>query len=452
MLPLLQLLLLLATISPSWQVGNATLTYLTKAGCEALINDSSLCECQDQDIKCETLQVNSDSEKLYSISCHIFDARGFGYIPPLNVGKIGSLTIQNCAIPDAKSIPNLISQLGITNYTELEVFNFFDPKKTDRAEVLQQHYTNLPGLSKLTILGFKSTLPTNFFQNVFELKHLSLKGYSDLPATILHPLANLTKLNIVVKNIHKVASQIFAKQSKLKQLVIDCDVKNSSVEMSAFASDELWHMTELQSFELFNCGDNVPTDLFWKSEHLAYIGIRSNISYLHKDFLQAQKRLLTLRLERNNIARLPDQLFYYTPMLLEIHLAFNNLDRIQAGLFSKLKQLQVLNLEHNPITTIAPTAFNTLSSHIYVGQLYPKAETADWARSTNATICEEEYIYGVCIYCKRDEYIDHFADKENCNKPTLKAKEILAKKALEIQLNLSSTEHRKVPQEDYSED
>ncbi|XP_017153913.1 carboxypeptidase N subunit 2 [Drosophila miranda] len=444
----LLLLLLLALACPSWQEGNATLSYLTKAGCEALIKDLSLCDCQDQDIKCETLQVNSDREKLYSVSCRLFDARGFGYIPPLRVGKIGALTIQNCAIPDARSIPDLITQLGITNYTELEVFNFFDPKKNDRGEVLQQRYTNLPGLAKLTILGFKSALPKDFFQNVFELRQLSLKGYSDLPATILHPLARLTKLNIVVKNIHKVAGQIFAKQALLKQLVIDCDVKNSSVEMSAFASDELWHMAQLQSFELFNCGDNVPTELFWKSEHLAYIGIRSNISYLHRDFLQAQRRLLTLRLERNNIARLPDQLFHHTPMLLEIHLAFNNLDRIQAGLFDRLKQLQVLNLEHNPITTIAPTAFGTLSSHIYVGKLFPLVATADWARSSNATICEEEYIYGVCIYCKRDEYADHFADHETCNKATPKAKDILAKKAYEIQLNISS----RAPQEDYSVD
>ncbi|XP_017014074.1 phospholipase A2 inhibitor beta [Drosophila takahashii] len=437
------LLPLLALISPSWQE-NATVinnSYVTKAGCEALVKEPNLCECQDQEIKCENLQLHSDNQQLYGIGCSIFDARGYGYIPPLQVGNIGSLIVQNCAIPNAQSIKYLLSKLGVSNYTELEIFNYFDPKKTDRGEVLQQHYTDHEGLKKISIIGFKSTLPENFLENLPALKQLSLKGSSDLPGTILHNLKNLTHLEIVVKNLGKVSGDIFAKQSKLKHLMIDCDAKNSSVEMSAFGPQELWHMTDLQSIELFNCGDNVPTELFWMSEQLAYIGIRSNISYLSKDFFKVQKKLLTLRLERNNIARLPDQLFRNTPLLLEIHLAFNNLDRIQSGLFDKLKNLQVLNLEHNPITTIALNAFTPIpTAHIYVGKLFKAAKNnADWARSTNATICEEEYIYGVCIYCKRDEYLDHFADSENCNKPTPKAKDVLAKKAYENKLKAMPT-------------
>ncbi|KAH8255852.1 hypothetical protein KR038_011785 [Drosophila bunnanda] len=438
MLPLL--LLLLAVVAPSWQE-NATVTqshtYVTKAGCEALIKESNLCECQDQEIKCENLVLHSDNTRLYGITCTIFDARGFGYIPPLKVGNIGSLMIQNCAIPNAESIKYLLSKLGVSNYTELEIFNYFDLKKTDRGEVLQQYYSDHESLKKVSIIGFKSTLPANFLEHLPALKQLSLKGTSDLPGAILHPLQNLTHLNIVVKNLGKISGQIFAKQSKVRHLMIDCDAKNSSVEMSAFGPQDLWHMTELQSVEVFNCGDNVPTELFWMSDQLAYIGIRSNISYLSKDFLKSQKILLTLRLERNNIARLPNQLFHNTPLLLEIHLAYNNLDRIQSGLFDKLKNLRVLNLEHNPITTIALNAFTHIpTAHIYVGKLFRAAKdnAADWARSTNATICEEEFIYGVCIYCKRDDYLHHFADSENCNKAKPKAKDVLAKKAYENQL------------------
>lgn len=331
MWPLLLLLLLTSVIAPSWQenataIGN---TYVTKAGCEALIKEPSLCECQDQEIKCENLQLHSDNVQLYGIGCSIFDARGYGYIPPLQVGSIGSLIIQNCAIPNAQSIKYLLSKLGVSSYTELEIFNYFDPKKNDRGEVLQQYYTDHEFLKKVSIIGFKSTLPANFLENLPALEQLSLKGSSDLPGTILHPLKNLTHLSIVVKNLGKVSGEIFAKQTKVRHLMIDCDAKNSSVEMSAFGPQDLWHMTDLQSVELFNCGDNVPTELFWMSDQLAYIGIRSNISYLSKDFLKSQKKLLTLRLERNNIARLPDQLFHNTPLLLEIHLAFNNLDRIQ---------------------------------------------------------------------------------------------------------------------------
>ncbi|EDV32554.1 uncharacterized protein Dana_GF15883, isoform A [Drosophila ananassae] len=440
---MLPVLLLLAVIAPSWQKNAttvSTISYVTKAGCEALIKDSNLCECQDQEIKCDNLQLHSNNEQLYGISCSIFDARGYGYIPPLKAGNIGPLNIQNCAIPNAESVKYLISKLGIYNYTELEILNYFDPKKTDRGEVLQQYYSDHENLKKVSIIGFKSTLPANFLQRLPALKHLSLKGSSDLPPTILHPLGNLTHLNIVIKNLGKVSGQILAKQSKLRHLMIDCDAKNSSVEMSAFGPKEFWHMAELQSVEIFNCGDNVPTELFWKSEQLAYLGIRSNISYISREFLKAQKNLLTLRLERNNIARLPDQLFHNTPLMLEIHLAYNNLDRIQNGLFDKLKNLQVLNLEHNPITTIAPNAFVPIpTAHIYVGKLFNLAKTnAVWARSTNATICEEEFIYGVCMYCKRDEYLDHFSETENCNKPTPKAKDVLARKAYENQLKVMS--------------
>ncbi|KAH8351522.1 hypothetical protein KR059_005668 [Drosophila kikkawai] len=439
------LLLLLAVVAPSWQE-NATAirspSYVTKAGCEALIKESNLCDCQDQEIKCENLLLHSDDTQLYSISCTIFDARGFGYIPPLQVGNIGSLIIRNCAIPNAESIKYLLSKLGVSNYTQLEIFNFFDPKKNDRGEVLQQHYTDHESLKKVSIIGYKSTLPARFLEKLPDLKQLSLKGSSDLPGSILHPLKNLTHLDIVVKNLGKISGEIFAKQTKLRQLMIDCDAKNSSVEMSAFGPQDLWHMTELQSVEVFNCGDNVPTELFWMADQLAYIGIRSNISYLSKDFLKSQKKLLTLRLERNNIARLPNQLFHNTPLLLEIHLAYNNLDRIQSGLFDKLRNLQILNLEHNPITTIALNAFTQIpTAHIYVGKLFRAAKdnAADWARSTNATICEEEFVYGVCIYCKRDDYLDHFSESENCNKANPKSKDVLARKVYENELKAMPT-------------
>ncbi|EDW77855.2 uncharacterized protein Dwil_GK24324 [Drosophila willistoni] len=439
-------LFLFALCPLSTRQQNHTSTYVTKAGCEALIKDRNLCECQDGEIKCEKIQLNSDAKELYSINCNVFDVRGFGYIPPLQVGKISKLSINNCALPNARSVKELITTLGITNYTELEINNFFDFKKSDKGDVLQQRYTNQPGLKKLTILGFKSALPANYFENLSELKDLSMQGSGDLPGTILYPLTKLTKLNIVVRNMHKVASEIFSKQTKLRHLTIHCDVKNSSVEMSTFASQELWHMPELQSFELFQCGDNIPAEMFWKSHELAYLSIRSNISYLGREFLKAQQKLLTLKLERNNIARLPDQLFHHSPMLLEIHLAYNNLDRIQSGLFDKLKNLQILNLEQNPITTISPTAFTAIpKAHIYLGQLYRVAGNADWARNTNATICEEEYIYGVCIYCRRDEYLDHFSDKEICNKPTIKSKDVIIQKKYDNRMAAGPTHSWKKP-------
>ncbi|KAH8266687.1 hypothetical protein KR018_010458 [Drosophila ironensis] len=437
MLPLV-LCLLLALIAPSWQENATTVvtnSYMTKAGCEALIKESSHCDCQNQEIKCDNLQLHSNYEHLYGISCNFFDARGYGYIPPLKVGNIGPLIIKNCAIPNAESIKYLISKLGV-NYTELEIFNYFDPKMNDRGEVLQQYYSDHEGLKKIYIIGFKSKLPANFLERLPGLRQLTLKGSSDLPATILHPLTNLTHLNIFVSNMGKVSGKIFAKASKVQELVIDCGVKNSSVEMSALGSMELWKMTELQSVEVFNCGDNVPTELFWKAEQLTYIDIRSNISYLSRDFLRSQKLLLTLRLAHNNIARLPDQLFDYSPLMKEIHLAFNNLDRIQSGLFEKLGNLQVLNLEHNPLTTIDAKAFTPIPrAHIYLGKLFEAAkENAIWAASTDATICEEEFLFGVCRYCKRDEFLDHFSESENCNKQNQKPKDALFRKAYENKL------------------
>ncbi|XP_030557213.1 leucine-rich repeat-containing protein 15 [Drosophila novamexicana] len=410
--------------------------YTTREGCESLLKSNNECECQDKRIKCGMVTLSSSSQ-LYSISCSIFDVRGFGYLPPLKAGSIGRLSIDNCAIPNAQTIRSLLSKLGVSNYTELEVSNYFETRD-ERDELLEQHFTNYPGLKKISLIGFKAMLPANFFENVTEITELTLKGRSDLPGTLLHPLTHLTRLSIVVRNMASVASEIFAKQTELLQLSLDCSLKNSSVDMSLLSSKELWHMTKLRGFELHNCGDNVPAELFWKSENLSYIGIRSNISYLGRDFLKSQRQLLMLHLERNNIARLPDELFHHSPMLLEIHLAHNNLDRIQGGLFNKLKNLLVLNLEHNPITTVASNAFTAVASaRIYIGDLFKQLNNADWARSTNATLCEEEYINGVCLYCKRDEYLDHFSAKEICNKPNDPGKliEVLNRKVFEHRLH-----------------
>ncbi|KAH8413232.1 hypothetical protein KR009_009064 [Drosophila setifemur] len=430
------LLLLLAVISPSWQeeTGNSstvtTNSYVTKEGCKALLKDSSLCDCDDYEITCETIQLITNNKQLYEIQCNMFDPRGFGYIPPLQVGNIGRLVIHNCAIPNAESIKYLLSKLGVTNYTELVVYNLFDQNKEDRGEVLQQYYKDHEGMIELTVVGFRSKLPANFLANLPALKKLTLKGSSDLPAKILHPLTNLTSLSIMVRNMDKVSGEIFAKQLKLQSLTINCYAMNRSVEMSAFGPKDLWHLTELHTFQLINCGDNVPTEMFWKAENLNYLGITSNISYLSRDFLKSQKKLLTLKLQKNNIARLPDQLFHHSPLLLEIHLAYNNLDRIQSGLFDKLQHLMALNLEHNPITTIAPNAFTPIpTAHIYVGNLFKTIKLdPDWIRNTNATICEEEFNYGVCLYCQRFEYLDHFSDTENCNKVTPKIKDLLSRK------------------------
>ncbi|ALC40011.1 CG5888, partial [Drosophila busckii] len=420
----------------------AAASYTTKAGCEALLQGNNECECQDQRIKCGTVTLSS-AKQLYSISCSIFDARGFGYLPPLKAGRIGRLIIDNCAIPSAMTISDLLDKLGITNYTELKLSNYYETRE-EQDELLQQRFTNYPGLKRLSLIGFKSNLPPNFLERVSDITDLTLKGRSDLPPTLLHPLKKLTQLSIAVRNMASVASEIFAHQTELQQLSLDCSLKNSSVEMSLLSSQELWHMTKLRGFELHNCGDNVPAELFWKSENLSYIGIRSNISYLGRDFLKAQKQLLLLHLDRNNIARLPNELFHHSPLLLEIHLAHNNLDRIQGGLFDKLGNLQVLNLEHNPISTIAPTAFVAVSTaRIYIGALYKKIQAADWARATNATLCEEEFIYGVCLYCKRDDYLDHFAEKETCNKANDPGKliERLARKAFEYHSKSTKIPH-----------
>ncbi|KRG02825.1 uncharacterized protein Dmoj_GI13835, isoform B [Drosophila mojavensis] len=434
-------ILLLGLVLPSIQ-DNATISeevaaiYTTKDGCESILKGNNECECQDQRIKCGMVTLIS-SKQLYSVSCSIFDVRGFGYLPPLKIGRIGRLSIDNCAIPNPQTIRSLITKLGITNYTELEISNYFEARD-ERDELLEQHFTNYPGLKKISLIGFKAELPANFFENVTDITELTLKGRSDLPATLLHPLTQLKRLSIVVRNMASVGTEIFAKQTQLLQLSLDCSLKNSSVDMSLLSSKELWHMTKLRGFELHNCGDNVPAELFWKSENLSYIGIRSNISYLGRDFLKSQKQLLMLHLERNNIARLPDELFSHSPMLLEIHLAHNNLDRIQGGLFNKLKNLLVLNLEHNPITTVASNAFSAVSTaRIYIGDLFKQINNADWARSTNATLCEEEFINGVCLYCKRDEYLDHFSAKETCNKPNDPGKliEVLNRKIFEHRLH-----------------
>lgn len=323
-------LILLSLVLPSpAQMRNTTerALYSTKAGCETLLKGNNECECHEQLIKCGMVTLSS-SNHIYSISCLLFDVHGFVYLPPLKAGKIDRLSIENCAIPNDKTVGQMISKLGITNYTELTISNYFE-KREKQDELLQQRFNNYPGLKKLLLSGFKSVLPENFFENVTDITDLTLKGSSDLPGKILHPLKHLTRLSIVVRNMANVASEIFAKQLKLQQLSLDCSLKNSSVEMSLLSSQELWHMTKLRGFELHNCGDNVPAELFWKSENLSYIGIRSNISYLGKDFLKSQGQLLMLHLERNNIARLPDKLFNYSPLLLEIHLAHNNLDRIQ---------------------------------------------------------------------------------------------------------------------------
>ncbi|EDV94174.1 GH25030 [Drosophila grimshawi] len=441
LLVFLLLQLLLPTLQENISVEEeAAAYYTTKEGCEAILKGNNECECQDQRIKCGMVTLSS-SKQLYRISCSIFDARGFGYLPPLKAGHIGRLSIDNCAIPNGQTIRHMLSRLGITNYTEMEISNYFETRD-ERDELLQQRFTNYPGLRKLSIIGFKAVLPATFLDNVTEITELTLKGRSDLAGTLLHPLTKLKRLSIVVRNMASVASEIFSRQSELLQLSLDCSLKNSSVEMSLLSSKELWHMTKLRGFELHNCGDNVPAELFWKSENLSYIGIRSNISYIGRDFLKAQKQLLMLHLERNNIARLPDELFHHSPMLLEIHLAHNNLDRIQGGLFDKIKNLLVLNLEHNPITTIALNAFSTIpTARIYIGDLFKQLSNQDWMRSTNATICEEEFINGVCLYCKRDEYLDHFAVKENCNKPNDPGKliEVLNRKVFEHRSKLVNT-------------
>lgn len=323
-------LVLLCLVLPSpGHVENATerALYASKAGCQTLLKGNNECECHEQLIKCGMVTLSS-SNHIYSINCLLFDVHGYVYLPPLKAGKIDRLSIENCAIPNDKTVGQMISKLGITNYTELTISNYFE-KREKQDELLQQRFSNYPGLKKLMLIGFKSVIPANFFENVTDITDLTLKGSSDLPGKLLHPLKQLTTLSIAVRNMANVASEIFANQFELQQLSLDCSLKNSSVEMSLLSSQELWHMTKLRGFELQNCGDNVPAELFWKSENLSYIGIRSNISYLGKDFLKSQGQLLMLHLERNNIARLPDKLFDYSTLLLEIHLAHNNLDRIQ---------------------------------------------------------------------------------------------------------------------------
>ncbi|XP_030384791.1 protein toll [Scaptodrosophila lebanonensis] len=420
---LLSLLMVAAAAFGSTQDAN----YTSKEGCESILTDPSQCECLDHRIKCGLAILRSERH-LSEISCSTYDARALEYFPSLKVGNITKLILSHCAFPSAAVMRERLAHLGIKNYTELLVENIFE-KNDNHSVLLQQRFANMPAFTKLRLLNFKIPLPANYLENCTELTDLTLRGSSDLPGTLLHPLGQLTKLDIMVRNMANVASKIFSKQTKLQTLTLDCSLKNSSVEMSTLTSQELWHMPDLHQFELHSCGDNVPTELFWKSENLVFIGIESNISYVGRDFLKAQKNLLTLQLSRNNIARLPDDLFRNTIRLRHIMLAHNNLERIQSGLFDSIENLYILNLEHNPITTVSPDVFNKLSNaRIYLGALYSQHSKADWAKSTKATLCEEEFKYGVCIYCKREEYLDHFADRENCNKQTEKLENVLLQK------------------------
>ncbi|XP_017476543.1 PREDICTED: protein toll-like [Rhagoletis zephyria] len=202
----------------------------------------------------------------------------------------------------------------------------------------------------------------DFFQHSSSLEHLILPvkfTYVDepLPAKLLHNLTNLKSLQIIAYTAYPKISwpvELLHSLYNLERLSLEMVALHTSLQAMNSA-----HFRDLRALKKLKLDKNymmtLPEDLFSKLPALNRLSLQLNgLTELPKNLLCMQRKLVSLDLSSNRLTTLPTGLFANTPLLWELALAGNRLS-VPSNIIENvhaLSYLYRLDLDGNHFETI----------------------------------------------------------------------------------------------------
>ncbi|KAF4524450.1 hypothetical protein B566_EDAN018100 [Ephemera danica] len=258
--------------------------------------------------------------------------------------------------------------------SELEHTNF---------SVIQPQHTALLRIECSDTLFFQSSLSTDSFKPLVELKELSIEycKLGNLPSGAFRGLRNLRRLSLRTHNTDWSAMALELAQDAFSEVPL--------LERLDLAENNMWTLPEgvfcpLTALRALNitrnrlrdvkslqfgvtkgCGanlavldisnnslDSLPTEVFTGLARLKKLFLQSNgINFVADRALAGLTSLTELNLASNKIASVPPEFFIDSRNIREIHLQNNSISVLAPGLFSGLDQLLILDISRNELSS-----------------------------------------------------------------------------------------------------
>lgn len=280
--------------------------------------------------------------------------------------------------------------------TSIEPYTFTNSEKTLTSLNLRGNKLSSLVLEETSILQnllildassnhLKDISPSSFVLTP-SLFHLNLsRNYHQLnmlPATLLHPLTQLTVLDVSRNSIRTPPTDLFARSASLKWVSLS---DNGIVDLSEDFFEKLTNLTYLDIS--FNSLSNIKSGTFASLYSLRTLDLRGNrlstfkgeffitwrsngtaleeldlsdnqVSYLFPSSFKVHPRLKKISIARNKFNFFPGELIAGLNNLREIDLTGNALKTVDEFDFGRLPRLRILRLNDNQIETISETAFH----------------------------------------------------------------------------------------------
>ncbi|CAB3375489.1 Hypothetical predicted protein [Cloeon dipterum] len=257
--------------------------------------------------------------------------------------------------------------------SELEHTNF---------SVIQPQHTALLRIECSDALFFQSSLSTDSFRPLVELRELSIEfcKLGSLPSGAFRGLKRLRALSLRTHNTDWSAMALELAQDAFTELpqltALDLSENNmwtlpkgvfcplTALRTLNLTRNRLREVSHLQ-FGTKGCGNNLlqldvsnnslealPAEAFANLAILKRLHLQGNgISFVADKALGGLLALEELNLADNKVSSLPPELFADARLVRHVHLENNSISVLAPGLFSGLQQLVVLNLGHNELTS-----------------------------------------------------------------------------------------------------
>lgn len=267
----------------------------------------------------------------------------------------------------------LLCRLRTIN-SELEHTNF---------SVIQPQHTALLRIECSDALFFQSSLSTDSFKPLVELRELSIEycKLGNLPSGAFRGLRNLRRLSLRTHNTDWSAMALELAQDAFSELPLlerlDLAENNmwtlpdgafcplTALRALNITRNRLRDVKHLQFGATRTCGANLavldisnnsleslPTEIFAGLSRLKRLLLQGNgINFVADRALEGLTSLTQLNLADNKISSVPPELFSDSRAIREIHLQNNSISVLAPGLFSGLDQLLILDLSRNELAS-----------------------------------------------------------------------------------------------------
>ncbi|KAL0274505.1 UNVERIFIED_CONTAM: hypothetical protein PYX00_002607 [Menopon gallinae] len=297
----------------------------------------------------------------------------------LRIGPVENVIIHLCPLPD-RPISDVLSSFNTSSVKTFKFQSYRDLsnifsrirhlanlRNVTKLILSNNNLTELPndflrGFTDLTWLDLKENnlkLPNGFFESVPRLQVLELggNGLTQIDPPLLSHLNELHLLNLWKNRLRKITRDVFSGLSSLEKL----DISTNSIE---FLPNDVFHdLKNLQQLSLHsNNFTKLPTGLLTENRKLQIFRLHDNhgsLRFAGGDFANLTE-LTEIHLMRNDIASIPEDVFWGASSVIAISLQGNSLEDLPQSLFRDQGKLQSLDLSKNLIRYLPNSIFTHL--------------------------------------------------------------------------------------------